>query len=76
MMMGQLSQRTLSVIAGKIPSHPEVQGHHLHKSPDQVFLKSSGMKHDGKTTLRAGYQNLQLDKLQVHYHKFTISIDS
>lgn len=33
MMMGQLSQRTLSVIAGKNPSHPEVQGHRLHNSP-------------------------------------------
>lgn len=39
MMMGQLSQRTLSVIAGKIRSHPEVQGHRLH-NPDQAFLNT------------------------------------
>ena len=34
MMPGQMSQKIPSVIAGRIQSHPEAQGHHLLLCPD------------------------------------------
>lgn len=61
-MMGQLSQRTLWVIAGRIPSHPEVQGRHSHKSPVK-YCESSDTEHDEKTTFSAGYEVIKLSSL-------------
>ena len=57
MMMGQLSQRILSVVAGKILSHPEVQDHHLWKSPGQLYKRNSGIKHyEMFITSKEGYK--------------------